>query len=684
MPCWNPPLLSVLRFVVVAGLIGLGFLRPIHAAGSEREILNQFFAQTEGAQWLSKDGWGTAAPICSWFGVTCTDDTSDQGVTAVRLPSNNVARQLPPQLFQLPFLQTLDLSDNPIQDANLAGLAWVDPNDAQDLGTPSPLQALDLSQCLLTNVDGLRFAADTLTELRLTKNQLAFFPVDIYELTNLQRLYINYNPMQGVLASQIGRLSSLQEFYAYSNRLSGSLPTEIGLLDKMQIFSMADNRLIGTIPVQVNNMLSLQVFSLHGGSADDNGEDGTSSSSAGNSPGSAAANGLTGPIPSFANAPRLAKLFLADNAFTGSLPQDFLEHNTLLDDFVLINLRNNQLTGGVPASLRHFNALSIDLVGNALTGHIPDYMCTRSQWMNGLVAAYGCDAILCHAGSYNDRGQQTSDNTLCRPCPPMDEDSDPSNLLGATSCPSLEMMASGESPVGGGTATDTGGLVNVDPARVLMNLYLQTDGPRWEQTSGWDILDMFLSTSMDLDQVPLDRVDYCGFYGVVCDHQFNVQFLTLPNNRLHGIVPPEVFRLPNLLSLDLSFNRVDLDFSTPATEGGGFAVLQHAPSLERLLLSHTSITRLDGISQGAPSLTSLYLDGTDLEQAMPQEIFALTKLEILHLEAAYLTGQLPSSIGELSNLKRLNLNENQIGGLLPTQLGLLTVLEYLDLSDNDL
>ena len=375
---------------------------------TEREILNQFFADTAGLQWLSRNGWATAAPICSWYGVTCDDDTADEGVISIELPSNNVARKLTPRLYQMPFLRILNLSDNPIQDASFEGLGLVNEQDMTDLGTPSPLTMVDFSQCLLTHTAGIRLAAATLVELRLTKNQLSFFPADVYELTNLQKLYVNYNPMRGIIASQIGQLRALQEFYAYSNQLTGSLPTEIGLLDKVQVFTMANNRLTGTIPTEVNNMLNLQVFSLHGGTADDE-EEGTDSMEAP----PVTHPGLTGPIPSFAAAPRLSKLFLADNSFNGALPEDFLAHNQLTEEYVLVNLRNNKLTGGIPPVLRRFSTLNIDLVGNALTGNIPDYLCTRSQWMNGLVESFGCDAILCHSGSYNDRGQQTSGDTPC-------------------------------------------------------------------------------------------------------------------------------------------------------------------------------------------------------------------------------------------------------------------------------
>eukprot|EP00977_Amphora_coffeiformis_P009602 scaffold2209_cov168-Amphora_coffeaeformis.AAC.16 len=648
-----------------------------HAARTEREILDQFFADTAGVQWISRDNWATVSPICTWYGVTCNDPNADEGVVSIDLPSNNVARKVTPQLYQMPYLRLLNLQDNPIQDASLEGLALVNAADATDLGTPSPLEVIDFSECLLTHVTGIRHAAPSLMEVRLTKNQLSFFPSDIYQLTHLRKLYVNYNPMRGVIGSQIGQLRELQEFYAYSNHLTGQLPTEIGLLDKVTVFTLANNQLSGTIPTEVNNMLNLEVFSLHGGTADDVGE-----SAMGSMEGPTVdRTGLTGPIPSFSDAPRLSKLFLADNAFTGALPEDFLAHNQLTEEYILINLRNNQLTGGIPAVLRRFSTLNLDLVGNQLTNEIPAYMCTRSQWMNGLVASYGCDAILCHAGSYNDHGQQTSDETPCKPCPPSTSDAEAAFLLGATSCSTS--TSQGPEEVGGGTATDSGGLPTVDPARVLMNLYLQTDGQRWEQKSGWDVLDAFLSSSTNTNQVPLDQVNYCRFYGVFCDNQGNVEILTLSNNRLRGTVPADLFRLPRLLSVDMSFNRIDLDFSRPTSEGGGLAVLQYAVDLERLKLSHTSLTRVDGISHGAASLTGLFLDGTDLEEAFPQEIYALTNLDTLHLEASYLTGELSTRIGQLSSLKRLNLNENQIGGTLPSELGLLTSLEYLDLSDND-
>jgi Leucine-rich repeat (LRR) protein len=647
---------------------------PSSRALTERETLNQFFADTAGVQWLSRDSWASAAPICSWYGVTCNNPSQDYGVIALELPSNNVARKITPQLYQLPDLKVLSLQGNPIEDASFEGLGLVS-EDTTDRGTPSPLELVDLSDCLLIHVDGLRFAADTLTQLRLAKNQLAYFPSDVYSLTMLQELYVNFNPMQGPLSKAIGQLTDLTEFYAYSGSLTGTLPTEIGLLDKVQIFTLANNRFSGTIPSEVNNMLNLEVFSLHGGTAADD----ATGNGAPAQP--VDATGLTGPVPSFARAPRLGKLFLADNALTGKLPDDFLEHNQLIDDYILINLRNNRLTGGIPAVLRVFNQLNIDLVGNQLSEPIPNYMCTRSQWMNGLVNTFGCDAILCHAGSYNEQGQQTSDETPCSACPPAGPSAnEPAGFfLGASTCPGAR---DGPSEVGGGTSTDSGGLPTVDPARVLMNLYLQTDGPRWEQNSGWDILDVFLSTSIDMSQVPLEDVDYCRFYGVFCDGQGNVQILSLANNRLRGTIPPDLFRLNRLVSVDLSFNRIDLDFSRPASQGGGLAVLENAPYLERLKLSHTSITRVDGISQGI-SLTGLYLDGTDLEQPLPDEIYALTNLDTLHMEAAYLVGNLSTKIGLLSNLKRLNLNENEIGGDLPSELGLLTSCEYLDLSDND-
>mmetsp|Transcript_29555 Transcript_29555/g.87551 ORF Transcript_29555/g.87551 Transcript_29555/m.87551 type:complete len:120 (-) Transcript_29555:81-440(-) len=48
--------------------------------------------------------------------------------------------------------------------------------------------------------------------------------------------------------------------------------------------------------------------------------------------------------------------------------------------------------------------------------------------MEGLVAQYGCDAILCPEYTFNKEGRQTSNNTTCAACPNGD------GYLGSVTC----------------------------------------------------------------------------------------------------------------------------------------------------------------------------------------------------------------------------------------------------------
>jgi Leucine-rich repeat (LRR) protein len=562
----------------------------------ERGILAAFYQGSQGDSWIDHTNWNTDEPICSWFGVKCATGLSNtSGVLALELSGNNVARQVSESLYQMPFLEKVDLRHNPVQDAGFAGM-----QQAAIDGSLSPLEALDFGYCLLSDVKGIEHAPATLTDIKLTKNQIAAgFPTELLQLTNLQKLYLNFNDMQGSLPTAIGNLIYLKELYLFSNKLTGPLPTEIGRLDKVQFFTLGDNLFEGSIPETVNNMLNIQIFSLH---ANDKG-----------------AGRLTGRVPSFSNAGYLEKLYLADNALTGPLPDDFLQHNSNIDEIVSVNLKNNMITGTLPADMDRFENLDLDLVGNMLDGPLPLSFCDKGRWMSGLVEQYGCAAILCPAGTSNSQGLQMSDEDPCAPC-----ESIPSEFLGATQCgpppPPPEMG-------------------------ILAELYLALQGSQWEEKEGWDSLDSRIKNG-DVSGADLTGLDPCGFHGVICSNDAQVEILALSNNGLRGKIPSSVFLLPALEVLDMSYNYVDMD-----EESGGFEALKDAKKLLRLKLSHTNIASLDGIGQGT-TLDEIFLDGSDFESSLPMELFDLTNLKILHLEASFLTGALPVDISRLTSLTR--------------------------------
>jgi hypothetical protein len=323
-------------------------------------------------------------------------------------------------------------------------------------------------------------------------------------------------------------------------------------------FAAADNQLLGTIPSEVNNMLNIQTFSLHSSS----GVQGL----------------LRGKVPSFANSTYLSKLYLGSNQLTGSIPSDFLLNN-IAKGAVSVELDENLLTGTIPAHLSNLEELNINVIGNKVEGPIPSEFCKKGKWMAGLVEEFGCDAIACSPGSYNAVGRQTSATQPCEQCP---GGIATENVLGMTQCLNAqgENIADDQEPV--------------DPARILVNFYLDLEGSQWDLRTGWDVLDDLLQRG-ELDKISLDGLEFCRFYGVTCGTVRNeVKYLRLPGNNLQGNLPMSIFTLPGLLGVDLSYN----DISVDAVANGGFDSLRFASTLTSLQLQETGLKTLVGIEKG--------------------------------------------------------------------------------------
>lgn len=160
------------------------------------------------------------------------------------------------------------------------------------------------------------------------------------------------------------------------------------------------------------------------------------------------------------------------------------------------------------------------------------------------------------------------------------------------------------------------------------------------------------------------------------------------------VLPPELFRLPELVFLDLSGNKLT---SLPPE------ILQLA-KLEKLNLSENKLAalppelfrlkKLKALGLGAlnlhslspeigqlKTLTQLYLHLNKLS-VLPPEIGRLTNLQELLLWSNRLA-TLPPEIGQLTKLSYLCLNSNNLA-VLPPEIGELTKLEKLCLNDNRL
>nr|XP_020178645.2 receptor-like protein 6 [Aegilops tauschii subsp. strangulata]XP_045086045.1 receptor-like protein 6 [Aegilops tauschii subsp. strangulata] len=203
-------------------------------------------------------------------------------------------------------------------------------------------------------------------------------------------------------------------------------------------------------------------------------------------------------------------------------------------------------------------------------------------------------------------------------------------------------------------------------------------------------------------------------------------YLNLSGCNFDFQVPVDIFRLTNLVTLDLGRNGWELRPSTIVASDLGKlkelhleqvnitgtapeffkALANHFPLLQILRLNrcplsgplHPSLSRLHSLSvidlgynsltgplpdlfthSNFPSLRELVLADNRFEpSAFPLGITGLKNLMILDLESTNLVGAIPTSIGSLMSLTELHIGWNSFSGRLPSALSNLTNLIILD------
>ncbi len=88
-----------------------------------------------------------------------------------------------------------------------------------------------------------------LQELKLGKNLLSQLPPELWRLTNLKKLYLNYNQLDEI-PPEIGQLTNLQELDLSNTKLK-RLPTAIGQLTNLQTLNVAAVPTLHTPPPEI-------------------------------------------------------------------------------------------------------------------------------------------------------------------------------------------------------------------------------------------------------------------------------------------------------------------------------------------------------------------------------------------------------------------------------------------------
>ncbi len=296
------------------------------------------FANTQGPEWNTTDGWLTPTSMCTWHGVTC----SDGAVETVTFADNNLVGALPRELGNLS-----EVTELVVTNSALSGSI---PPELSLLGQ---LRHLEFSSTALTgNIPAEFGQLGQLEVLHLHANSLTgSIPPELGTLPNLNSLRLNSNRLSGSIPSELGSLSQLTDLFLYDNQLSGAIPEELGNLTNLRNLNLHRNQLSGSIPPELGNLSDLRLLHI-------------------------ARNRLTGSIPpELGGLLRISQIWLHENELSGAIPAELGSFPALS----LLLLYDNQLTGPIPAALGNLSNLrALYLNENQLTGAIPAQLANLS------------------------------------------------------------------------------------------------------------------------------------------------------------------------------------------------------------------------------------------------------------------------------------------------------------------
>lgn len=330
---------------ITVALKGLSASATLVVASRDEIALLAFFRSTNGPMWTANANWATDAPLAEWHGVEVDEAAR---VVSLRLPENNLAGTVPPEIGMLAALKLLHLEEN-LLEGRL-------PGEIGELRSLKSLLLFDnsLSGPLPPEIGRM----ERLEVLDLARNDFTGpVPPEIGELPHLWFLGLFMNELTGSIPPEIGGLNSLRVLDLCFNRLTGPIPPEIGRLKRLETLSLCGNdqnpgtrnRLTGRMPPEIGNLTSLRRLDL-------------------------GANRLTGPIPpEIGKLERLETLRLYSNLLT-EIPEEIGQLENLRSLF----LYGNRLTGSIPPEMGNLVALDSLLLGpgwtsgnNSLTGTIP-------------------------------------------------------------------------------------------------------------------------------------------------------------------------------------------------------------------------------------------------------------------------------------------------------------------------
>ncbi|XP_070019624.1 LRR receptor-like serine/threonine-protein kinase FLS2 [Nicotiana sylvestris] len=393
--------------------------------------------------------------------------------------------------------------------------------------------------------------------------------------------------------------------------------------------------------------------------------------------------GLTDDLPSdlCRRLPRLQRLGLNFNMLSGEIPRSISECSKLQ---VLLLLQNNFI-GAIPRQLGKLHLLQILALGfNKLQGTIPDEI----------------------GHLYNLKQLGMERNKLTGSIP-----------LTIFNISSLQILSMWDNKLEGPLPREVGNLTMLNVLDLGVNnltgvlpdeignlqqlLQLKLDFNTFSGSIHVSIFNMSSLVSISLIQNHIS-----GNLPSAIGHRLsNLERIFLGANNINGFLPSSISNLSKLIILELSAN--ELTGSVPDSlgnlrlieilnlQGNSFTSessplsfitpLANCKHLRELILSLNPLNAM--LPKSIGNLSSLQIfeaDGCNLRGHVPIEIRNLRNLPYLKLEDNDLTGIVPRTISSLKKLQQFSLGANRISGPSPNSLCELSNLGLLNLSQNQI
>ncbi|XP_030440841.1 receptor-like protein 7 isoform X1 [Syzygium oleosum] len=563
---------------------------------------------------------------------------------------------LTPLKLENPNLKMLAANLSELRELYLDGVNVSAPGSEWCNALSSSLPKLQVLSMMNCNLSGPIESCSSLVNLRslsvikLDGNNLSTTVPEFFgRFSNLTALHLSNCGLQGEFPRKIFHVQTLQTLdLSFNQLLQGSLP-EFPENGSLQTLVLSFTSISGRLPGSIGKLRNLSRIEL------------VNSSFSGNIPSSFANlselayldfsfNNFTGSIPSLSKSKNLTQITLSHNKLTGQINSTQWESLLTL---LILDLRFNLLEGNVPSSLFTLPSIQkLQLSNNQFSGQVKEFFNATLHKLDTLDL------------SNNNIGGEL-----------------PKSIWELQGLKYLSLSSNNFS-----------GSFHINLVQQMRNiLYLDLSYNRFSinatasQASSFPDLGTLNLVSCQLRTLPEFLAG-----------QHRLVFLDLSNNQIEGKIPKWIWKLQDLLYLNLSSNLLDdietlppnltstlfvLDLHKNRLRGQTLPLPPHATYMD---FSSNNFTLVIPLAIGTSLSTAIFfsLSNNNFQGFIPESICEAGYLEVLDLSHNNLTGSIPDCL-VMESLKVLNLRDNALDGSIinfPEHCGLKT----LDLSSNRL